>query len=60
VFDLVSIVEYQVILGTAWSRKHNPQIDWLRETIVFDQCDCGPKPVKPRLKREDTALGHEH
>ena len=64
VFDLVPIVEYQVILGAAWLRKHNPQIDWLRETIVFNQCDCGPKLVMPRLKREDAVLqqdsGLEH
>jgi hypothetical protein len=65
VFDLVPIAEYQVILGATWLRKHNPQIDWLRETIVFDQCDCRPKPVMPRLKREDAALdqqdsGREH
>ena len=31
-------VKYDVVLGTPWLRRHNPQIDWVKKTLKFPLC----------------------
>ncbi|MBN6743054.1 hypothetical protein JKG47_21715 [Acidithiobacillus sp. MC6.1] len=39
-FDLVAMGTHAVILGMPWLRFHNPQIDWWKERITMNQCQC--------------------
>jgi len=47
-FDLTSLQTYQVVLGAPWLRQHNPQIDWIRERITLNQCQCGSDRRAPK------------
>lgn len=52
--DLVTIGLHNVILGMPWLRSHNPRIDWVRERITLDQCQCGSGRRAPRGAKEKT------
>jgi hypothetical protein len=39
-FDVVPIGKHQIILGTPWMRKHNPELDWASNDVRFTRCDC--------------------
>jgi hypothetical protein len=54
-FDIVHMENHACILGVPWLKQHNPRINWRKEKIVLDQCDCGRVPAQ--LKREDATLG---
>jgi len=47
-FHLTSLQTYQVVLGAPWLRQHNPQIDWIRERITLNQCQCGSDRRAPK------------
>jgi hypothetical protein len=38
VFDLIPLGRHYVVLGTPWIRKHNPDIDWVNNTVDFGRC----------------------
>jgi len=38
--DLVALGTHSVILGVPWLKAHNPQIDWWKERIILNQCQC--------------------
>jgi hypothetical protein len=50
-FDLVAMGTHAVILGMPWLRDHNPQIDWWRERITMNQCQCGSDRMAPSGSR---------
>ena len=39
-FDITSIGDYPVILGLPWLSRHNPRINWTRQSIVFSSPHC--------------------
>jgi len=39
-FDIVPLQNEGILLGKPWLRKHNPEVDWQRETITFTRCKC--------------------
>ncbi|MGB2685899.1 MAG: pol polyprotein, partial [Olleya sp.] len=53
-FDITPMKQ-ELILGMSWLEKHNPSIDWVDKSIVF-QCQCGTREM-PQLKREYATLG---
>jgi hypothetical protein len=40
VFDVVPIGRHKVVLGLPWIQKHNPRIDWKKQVVTLDQCNC--------------------
>jgi len=38
--DVADIGHDNIILGISWLRRHNPRIDWMRSTLVFDSDYC--------------------
>lgn len=50
-FDITELGQYDVIIGILWLRKHGLRIDWRRDEIYFDYCEC------PKTK--DTWTGRE-
>ena len=36
VFNIIDIVNYNIILGISWLKKYNPQINWKRETLTME------------------------
>lgn len=40
-FDLTTLGGHQVILGVPWLKVHNPNIDWWKERVTLNQCQCG-------------------
>ncbi|KAG9016577.1 hypothetical protein FRB90_002945 [Tulasnella sp. 427] len=40
VMDVAGIGKHTTILGTPWLHKHNPQIDWRKRRITFDDVYC--------------------
>ena len=45
--DVVTMGTHMIILGMPWLRKHNPQIDWIRERITMSQCQCRSNNMAP-------------
>ena len=47
VFQVTKLAGWKIILGKTWLRRHNPTIDWSRNTISFSsgfcQAHCMPK-----------------
>jgi hypothetical protein len=39
-FDITGLGGYDVVLGIPWLRQHSPRIDWRRDEIHFDHCEC--------------------
>ena len=39
-FYVVDMKGYDLIFGMPWLSKHNPHIDWKRNTMTFDDPDC--------------------
>lgn len=52
--DLVTMGLHNVILGMPWLRTHNPQIDWIKERIVLNQCRCGSDRKAPKGAKKRT------
>ena len=50
--QLSTLAHYDIILGKSWLKRHNPMIDWRRDTITFAdpfcQENCLPTSVTPR------------
>jgi len=38
--DCLELATHDVILGLTWLRKHNPQIDWIAQTLSLANCNC--------------------
>ncbi|APA07563.1 hypothetical protein sscle_16g107320 [Sclerotinia sclerotiorum 1980 UF-70] len=38
--DLVPLGRHAIVLGTPWIKRHNPNIDWVKDTLTFDRCRC--------------------
>src|SRR5580704_9867852 len=53
-FLVTDIGDTDVIIGIDWMKRHNPLIDWEKETIVFPKCkeECfkKKKPAKGGIK----------
>jgi hypothetical protein len=56
-FDLVAMGTHAVILGMPWLKLHNPQIDWWKERITMNQCQCGSDHRAPT--GDDKSPGRE-
>jgi hypothetical protein len=39
-FYITNLGRYQLILGKPWLKKHNPLIDWTKDTLTFDKTSC--------------------
>jgi hypothetical protein len=39
-FDITDLGGYEVVLGVPWLRQHSPRIDWRKDEIYFEHCDC--------------------
>ena len=39
-FYITNLGRYQLILGKPWLKKHNPSIDWTKDTLTFDKTSC--------------------
>ena len=39
-FYIVPNLQEDIILGKQWLSKHNPVIDWRKDDIKFENCDC--------------------
>ena len=48
--DVVSMGNHQLVLGMPWIRQHNPTIDWIKESIVFDRCTCASSQLRQEIK----------
>ncbi|APA10823.1 hypothetical protein sscle_07g055930 [Sclerotinia sclerotiorum 1980 UF-70] len=35
--DLVPLGRHAIVLGTPWIKRHNPNIDWVKDTFIFDR-----------------------
>lgn len=44
--DVLGVATHDIILGLPWLRKHNPRINWKKQQLSFDNCDC-INTVKP-------------
>jgi hypothetical protein len=40
VIDVMEISDYNIILGLFWLRKHESNIDYKKEIVTFNNCDC--------------------
>jgi len=40
ILDVMTLGSHQVVLGSPWIRKHNPEINWENDTLRFSRCDC--------------------
>ena len=42
-FVVTDLGEQDVFIGYEWLKKHNPDVDWQKETLYFSRCpdDCG-------------------
>ena len=41
--DYFGLATHDVILGLPWLRKHNPTMDWSKNTLSFENCECTRK-----------------
>ena len=55
-FDIVPIVDYQIILGIPQLHKYNPTINWIIEKVTIDGCNYGESKAL-QLNRENASLG---
>lgn len=39
-FNIANLGVFPLILGIPWLRKHNPQIDWRKNRVVFNSATC--------------------
>ena len=44
----ITNIRYDMILGMAWLRQHNPVIDWKKRTLEFPNCSHGIKQTGDR------------
>ena len=54
-FDIVPIVDYQIILGTPWLRKYNPTINQIIEKVTIDRYNYKESKVL-QLNKENASL----
>jgi Retroviral aspartyl protease len=40
VMNVIEISDYDIILGLPWLRKHELNIDYKKEIVIFNNCDC--------------------
>ncbi len=40
-FDVTNLGTHKLVLGMPWLSLHNPTIDWWKERITLDHCQCG-------------------
>ena len=50
-FHVTDTGDHDILLGTNWLQKHNPSIDWSKNTITMDRCptECFQHIPKPPL-----------
>lgn len=55
--DAVSI-DHDLILGMPWLVKHNPDVNWIRRSLTFPQCECTDVPVSEtdKARPEDATI----
>jgi hypothetical protein len=45
-FDITRLGRDDIILGSPWLRKHNPEIHWENEQLILTRCNCGTRTLK--------------
>ena len=40
-FDVTNLRTHKLVLDMPWLSLHNPIIDWWKEQITLDYCQCG-------------------
>lgn len=50
-FDVTNLGAHKLVLGVPWLKLHNPTIDWWKERITMNHCQCGSD--RRALKREN-------
>jgi hypothetical protein len=43
VIDVIKINDYDIILDLSWLRKHEPNIGYKKEIIIFNNYNCSPQ-----------------
>lgn len=46
---------HQIVLGLPWLKRHNPYIDWERESMTFASDYCTRKCIEPLPQNNDTS-----
>lgn len=40
IFDVIHMINHELVLEMPWLKKHNLKVDWERRIIEFEKCDC--------------------
>ena len=51
--DIVPMARHDVVLGTPWLERHNPNIDWKVRVLRFERCSC-VTDIDPRSRQRST------
>ena len=51
--DIVPMAGHDVVLGTPWLERHNPNIDWNTRVLRFERCSC-VTDIDPRYRQSST------
>jgi Retroviral aspartyl protease len=43
VMDVIKISDYDIILGLSWLRKHEPNIDYKKGIVIFNNYNYSPQ-----------------
>lgn len=46
-FFLTNLGKYELILGRTWVKKHNPSVDWSKDTVSFNSIYCEENSFLP-------------
>lgn len=53
--DILGTATHEVILGIPWLRKHNPRIDWTKNTLSLEHCRHGTLQSDPAQRTPQLA-----
>ena len=53
ILDIVPMAGHDVVLGTPWLERHNPNIDWIQRVLKFERCSC-VTDIDPRRRQRST------
>ena len=59
-FQVTKLAGWDMILGKIWLKKHNPVIDWTRNTVTFSSghCQANCLPTRPSTSAHTSTNNH--
>ena len=59
-FQVTKLAGWDMILGKTWLKKHNPVIDWTRNTVTFSSghCQANCLPTRPPTSVHTSTNNH--